>query len=100
MIEGRIRSAVILVTDRSDCGVFPPEAVAQNGPLGISVYDKFKEKHPVQRIVDPSTFIECKELPPFEHVDITSSETSIWKRRPQWYKLRAMAGLYGSLWNS
>ena len=75
MMEGRIRSAVRLVTDRGGGGGVPDpedEAHGRNGPLGMSVYDVLQEKHPAQRTVDPSAFLDCEVLPPLEQVDITA----------------------------
>ena len=108
MIKGRIHSAVRLVTDRGGCGVLPPEAEAhgKNGPLGISVYDVFKEKYPVQRTVDPSAFIECEELPPFEHVDITAAHIEVVVRclfgsaGPSGTSSEQRRAFYALLWNS
>ena len=75
MMEGRIRSAVRLVTDRGGRGVLDPEdeAHGRNGPLGMSLYDVLQEKHLVQRIVEPSAFLDCGVLPPLEQVDITTA---------------------------
>jgi len=83
MMEGRIRSAVRLLTDRLGGGVLDPSAEAQgkDGPLGKTVFDVFQEKHPPQRQADPSAFIQCDELPPLEKVDITSAHIEKVARR-------------------
>ena len=83
MMEGRIRSAVRLVTDRGGGGVLDPEdeAHGRNGPLGMSIYDVLQEKHPAQRTVDPSAFLDCEVLPPLEQVDITAAHIETVARR-------------------
>ena len=83
MLEGRIRSAVRLVTERRSGGVLDPEAVAhgKNDPFGMSVYDVLQEKHPAQRTVDPSAFLNCEVLPPLEQVDITAAHIETVARR-------------------
>ena len=83
MMEGKVRSAVRLVTDVVVVAFFPQRAKAhgKNGPLGISVYDVFKKKHPVQKTVDLSAFLECEELSPCGHHRCPyrrSSGPSIW----------------------
>ena len=91
MMEGKVRSAVRLMTDVVVVAFFPQRAKAhgKNGRLGISIYDVVKEKHPVQRTVDLSAFLGCEELPPLEHACghhrcpyRRSSGTSIWTRNP------------------
>ena len=58
MLEGRIRSAVRLLTERGAGGTLDPETEAQgkNGPLGKSVLDVLTEKHLPQRVADPGAF--------------------------------------------
>ena len=57
-----------------ELGVFDlkAEAHGKNGPLGISVFDVLQEKHPEQRPVDPSAFIECEELLLLEQVNVAA----------------------------
>eukprot|EP00117_Sycon_ciliatum_P019119 scpid50248/ scgid17443/ len=83
MLEGRVRSAVRLVTDRSSGGVLDPadEAHGKTGPLGKTVYDVLQEKHPAPRTPDPSAFLECNELPPLEQVNTTSAHVEQVARR-------------------
>ena len=83
MMEGRVRSAVRLVTDRTGGGTLDPADKAQgvNGPLGKSVFEVLQEKHPSQRAADPSTFLECDTLPLLEHVNITATHIEIVARR-------------------
>ena len=49
------------------------EAHGKNGPLGMSVYDVLQEKHPAERTVDPSAFLNCEVLPPLKQVAITAA---------------------------
>ena len=50
--------AVRLLTKHGVGGVLDPEAEAQTGPFGKSVYGVLKVKHPVQRSPDASAFLE------------------------------------------
>ena len=61
MLEGRVRSAVRLITDRCGGGVLDPggEAHGKAGPLGRTVNDVLQEKHPEQQPADPRAFLEC-----------------------------------------
>ena len=83
MLEGRIRSAVRLLTERGAGGTLDPETEAQgkHGPLGKSVLDVLQEKHPPQRVVDPGAFQECETLPLLTEVDITAAHIEIVARR-------------------
>lgn len=85
MLQGRVRAAVRLLTDRGGSTVLNPEAeaIGKDGPLGKTCLEAFREKHPPQKEPDPRAFVECKELPPFEHVDITSSHIETVARRLQ-----------------
>ena len=62
MLEGRVHSDMRLMTVLSGGGVLVPEAGAQGkpGPMGKSVYDVFQAKHPTQRPLNPSAFLECE----------------------------------------
>ncbi len=93
MLLGRVRSAVRLLTEKGSGGVLDPDAEAhgKNGPLGKTVYEVLLEKHPPQRIADASAFIECNELPPLEHVDITGAHIETVAR-----SLRGSAGPCGT----
>ena len=73
ILEGRVRSAVRLITERTGGGVLNPadEAHGKQGPLGKTVFDELQEKHPEQQPVNPAAFIDCNELAPIERVDIT-----------------------------
>ena len=79
MLEGRIRSAVQLLTERGAGGTLDPETEAQgkHGPLGKSVLDVLQEKHPPQRVVDPGAFQECETLPLLTEVDITAAHATL-----------------------
>ena len=50
MLEGRVRSAVRLLTERNGGGVLDPsgEAQGKKGPLGKTVFEVLQEKHPDQ----------------------------------------------------
>ena len=83
MLEGRIRSAVRLLTERGAGGTLDPETEAQgkNCPLGKSVLDVLQEKHPTQSVADPGAFQECETLPLLTEVDITAARIEIVVRR-------------------
>ena len=83
MPEGRVSSAVRLITDRVGGGVLDPDddAHGKSGPLGKSVYDVLQEKHPAQQPVDPDAYIDCDELPVLEDVHVTGSHTEQVARR-------------------
>ena len=74
MFQGRVRSAVRLLTERGGGRVLDPrqEAQGKTGPLGRSVFEVMQEKHPDQRPADSSVFLKCDDLPPLEQVAITS----------------------------
>lgn len=75
MLEGRVRSAVRLLTEHGVGGVPDPVAEVHGkiDPLGKSIYEVVKAKRPVQRSPDPSAFLECESLPRLEYLDITTS---------------------------
>ena len=75
MLLGKVHSAVQLLTERTDSGVLDPhsEAHGKDGPLEKSVFQVLQEKHPPQCTPDPDAFLDCDELPPLEHVDITAA---------------------------
>ena len=81
MMEGRVRSAVRDVTDCTGGGTLDPADKAQgvNGPLGKSVFEVLQEKHPSQRAVELSAFLECETLPPLKHSDINATHIEISK---------------------
>lgn len=83
MLQGKVRSAVRFLTERSGGGVLDlhAEAHGKSGPLGRSVLDVLEEKHPSQREVVRTAFVECDELPPLEHVDITAAHIETVARR-------------------
>ena len=83
MMQGRVPSAVRLLTDRLGGGVLDPGAEAQgkDGGLQKTVFDILQEKHPPQKHADPRAFIQCEELPLLEDVDITSSHIEQVARR-------------------
>ncbi len=93
MLQGKVRSAVRLLTERDCGGVLDPRAEAhgKKGPLGMTVFEVLKEKHPAQRPADPSAFLECDELPLLESVDITAAHIEAVARR-----LRGSAGPSGT----
>ena len=84
MLQGRVRAAARLLTERSDCpGILDleSEAVGKSGSLGKTCFEVMREKHPPQKIPDPLAFTDCEELPPLEHVHITSSHVESIVRR-------------------
>ena len=48
MLQGRVRAAVRLLTEKGGCGVLDPESEAQgkDGPLGKTVFKGLLKKHP------------------------------------------------------
>lgn len=85
VLQGRVRAAVRLLTDRSGTTVLDPdaEALGKSGPLGKTCFDVLCEKHPQQRPPDASAFVECDELPSREFVHITSAHVETVARRLQ-----------------
>ena len=83
MMEGRVRSAVRLLTDRLGGGVLDPGANVEGagGPPQRTVLDVLQEKHPPQKEADPRAFAQCDDLPLLEDVDITSSHVEQVARR-------------------
>ena len=72
---GRVRAAGRLLTERGRGAVLNPEseATGKDGPTGRTVYEVLLEKHPPQWTADASAFVECADLPPLEHMDITAT---------------------------
>ena len=64
MMEGRVRSAVRLLTDRLGGGVLDPGANAEGagGTPMRTVFDILQEKDPPQKEADPRAFPQCDEL--------------------------------------
>ena len=60
ILEGRVCSAMRLMTEQGSGGVLDLEVKAEGktGPMGKSVYDVTQAKHPTQRPPDPSAFSE------------------------------------------
>ena len=83
MMEGRVRSAVRLLTDRLGGGVLDPGANVEGAgsPPQRTVLDVLQEKHPPQKEADPRAFAQCDDLPLLEDVDITSSHVEQVARR-------------------
>ena len=69
MLEGRVCSAMRLMTECGGGGDLDPEDEAQGktGPLGKSVYEVLQAKHPTRRSPDPSSFLENESLPPLQN---------------------------------
>ena len=63
----------------------------KDGPLGETVFEVMQEKHPAQRTPDRTAFIPCDNLPPLEHVDVTSAHIEMVAR-----SLRGGAGPSGT----
>jgi len=93
MLQGKVRAAVRLITERGSGGVLDPQAPAhgKGGPLGKTVFEVLQEKHPEQQPADPSAFLECDNLPVLEEVDITAAHIETVARR-----LRGSAGPSGT----
>ena len=67
MLQGKVRSAVRSLTERSDGGILDLSSDAQgkNGATGKSVFDVLKEKY------DPNVFfLGTEDLPPRELIDV------------------------------
>ena len=65
MLQGRVRAAVGLLTDRGGLTALDleAEAMGKDGPLGKTCLDAFCEKHPQQKAPAPSAVVNCEELP-------------------------------------
>ena len=61
----RLMLEMTLLTEHGVGGVLDPEAQAHSktGPLGKSVDEVLKAKHPVRRSPHPSAFLQCELLP-------------------------------------
>jgi hypothetical protein len=87
MLQGKIRSAVRWLTERSKGSVLNPNdkvtVSTEDGNESVSVVEALRSKHPQSHPPHSSTLLSFDNLPHFEDVEVTGSHIGLIARRIQ-----------------